>query len=188
MPAGRRLSPGTAAPAGQGQWSHGRSRARTGSSPGTGIERLQEAYFARFPGYSRGITVPAIVDIRSGQVVSNDFDQVILDLSTEWRPCRRDGAPDLYPKQHRDEIDMVSRLVFEDVNNGVYRCGFATSQDAYEEAYRRLFARLDWPTARLEHQRYLAGDTITMADVRLFPTLARFDAVYHGHFKSTGRN
>ena len=154
-----------------------------GRDPVLGIERLQEAFFARFPGYPRGITVPAIVDIPTGQVVTNDFDQMILDLVTEWRAYQRDGAPDLYPKQHRDEIDTVSRLVFEDVNNGVYRCGFATSQQAYEEAYRRLFGRLDWLTARLERQRYLTGDAITLADVRLFPTLARFDAVYHGHFK-----
>jgi glutathionyl-hydroquinone reductase len=154
-----------------------------GRDPVLGIERLQEAYFARFPGYPRGITVPAIVDIPTGQVVTNDFDQLTLDLATEWRACQRDGAPDLYPKQHRDEIDTVSGLVFTDVNNGVYRCGFASSQEAYEDAYHRLFGRLDWLTARLEHQRYLVGDTITMADVRLFPTLVRFDAVYHGHFK-----
>ena len=154
-----------------------------GRDPVLGIERLQEAFFARFPGYPRGITVPAIVDIPNGQVVTNDFDQMTLDMATEWRAQQRDGAPDLYPKQHRDEIGEVSQLVFEDVNNGVYRCGFASSQDAYEKAYRRLFGRLDWLTARLEHQRYLVGDTITMADVRLFPTLVRFDAVYHGHFK-----
>jgi putative glutathione S-transferase len=106
-----------------------------------------------------------------------------LDFSAEWREFQRDGAPDLYPAQLRDEIDMVARLVFKDVNNGVYRCGFASLQPAYDNAYRRLFSRLDWLTARLEHQRYLVGDTITEADVRLFTTLARFDAVYHGHFK-----
>ena len=83
----------------------------------------------------------------------------------------------------RDEIDSVNELVFTDVNNGVYECGFAGSQDAYEQAYRKLFSRLDWLTERLSTQRYLVGDTITEADVRLFTTLARFDAVYHGHFK-----
>jgi putative glutathione S-transferase len=154
-----------------------------GRDPVLGIERLQQAYFARFPGYPRGITVPAIVDILNGEVVTNDFAQMTLDLSTEWHAYQRDGAPDLYPPELRAEIDEVAELVFTDVNNGVYRCGFAGSQDAYDEAYRRLFRRLDWLSARLEHQRYLVGDTITEADVRLFTTLCRFDAVYHGHFK-----
>jgi glutathionyl-hydroquinone reductase len=154
-----------------------------GRDPVLGIERLQQAYFARFPGYPRGITVPAIVDVPTGQVVTNDFAQITLDLSTEWRAYHRPGAPELYPAELRAEIDAVSELVFTDVNNGVYRCGFAGTQDAYAEAYRLLFRRLDWLSARLEHQRYLVGDTITEADVRLFTTLTRFDAVYHGHFK-----
>jgi putative glutathione S-transferase len=154
-----------------------------GRDPVLGIERLQQAYFARIPGYDRGITVPAIVDIPSGQVVTNDFPQITLDLSTQWQAYQRPGAPDLYPSDRRGEIDQVARVVFADVNNGVYRCGFAGSQDAYEKAYHRLFSRLDWLTARLGGQRYLVGDTITEADVRLFTTLTRFDAVYHGHFK-----
>jgi putative glutathione S-transferase len=154
-----------------------------GRDPVLGIERLQEAYFARFPGYPKGITVPAIVEVPTGQVVTNDFAQLTLDLSSEWRAYQRDGAPDLYPEHLRDEIDMVNGYVFTDVNNGVYRCGFASSQEAYEAAYHRLFNRLDWLSARLENQRYLVGDTITEADIRLFNTLARFDAVYHGHFK-----
>ena len=154
-----------------------------GRDPVLGIERLQEAYFARFPDYPRGITVPAIVDVPTGQVVTNDFDQMTLDLSSQWRAYQRDGAPDLYPGALREEIDQVNAVVFADVNNGVYRCGFASSQDAYAEAYQRLFSRLDWLSARLEGQRYLVGDTITEADVRLWPTLVRFDAVYHGHFK-----
>jgi putative glutathione S-transferase len=154
-----------------------------GRDPVLGIERLQEAYFARFPGYDRGITVPAIVDVPTGQVVTNDFARITLDLSTEWRPYQRPGAPDLYPERLRAEIDEVNAVVYRDVNNGVYRAGFATSQDAYEQAFHALFARLDRLSDRLEHQRYLVGDTITEADVRLFTTLARFDAVYHGHFK-----
>jgi putative glutathione S-transferase len=151
--------------------------------PVLGIERLQEAYFARYPDYERGITVPAMVDTRTGQVVTNDYAQITLDLSTEWREYHRPGAPDLYPEELRAEIDDVNRVVFADVNNGVYRSGFAGSQEAYEKAYRRLFTRLDWLSDRLESQRYLVGDTITEADVRLFTTLVRFDPVYHGHFK-----
>jgi len=154
-----------------------------GVDPVLGIERLQDAYFARYPGYERGITVPAIVDVSSGKVVTNDYAQMTLDLSTEWRELHRQGAPDLYPERLRDEIDAVALAVFRDVNDGVYRCGFAGSQAAYDRAYDRLFARLDWLTERLSTQRYLVGDTITEADVRLFTTLARFDSVYHGHFK-----
>ncbi|HEX7805765.1 MAG TPA: glutathione S-transferase C-terminal domain-containing protein [Cellulomonas sp.] len=154
-----------------------------GVDPVLGIERLQDAYFARFPGYERGITVPAMVDVASGKVVTNDYAQMTVDLSTEWRELHRQGAPDLYPEHLRGEIDAVALEVFRDVNNGVYRCGFAGSQAAYDRAYGRLFARLDSLTERLSTQRYLVGDTITEADVHLFTTLVRFDAVYHGHFK-----
>jgi len=154
-----------------------------GRDPVLGIERLREAFERREPGYTRGITVPAIVDIPSGAVVTNDFAQITLDLSTEWRAFHRPGAPELYPDALRDEIDDVNGSVFADINNGVYRCGFAGTQEAYDRAYTRLFGRLDWVTERLTRQRYLVGDTITEADVRLFTTLARFDPVYHGHFK-----
>ncbi|GAA1022326.1 MULTISPECIES: glutathione S-transferase family protein [Amycolatopsis] len=154
-----------------------------GRDPVLGIERLQEAFFARYPDYPRGITVPSIVDVPSGQIVTNDFKQMTVDLSLEWGAYHRDGAPELYPERLRDEIEDVAEKVFRDVNNGVYKAGFATSQEAYEEAYRALFSRLDWLSGRLSGQRYLVGDTITEADVRLFTTLVRFDAVYHGHFK-----
>ena len=143
-----------------------------GRDPVLGIERLQDAYFARFPGYPRGITVPAIVDISTGQVVTNDFPQMTLDLSTEWRAQHRPGAPELYPEALRAEIDEVNQLVYTEVNNGVYKCGFAGSQRAYDLAYRRLFDRLDWLSERLGTRRYLVGETITEADVRLFTTLA----------------
>jgi putative glutathione S-transferase len=154
-----------------------------GRDPVLGTERLQEAYLARFPGYDRGITVPAIVDIPTGGVVTNDYAQITLDLATQWRRHHRHGTPDLYPQHLRDEIDEVMEVVYRDINNGVYRCGFAGSQEAYEDAYCRLFDRLDWLSDRLSSQRYLVGDTITEADVRLFTTLVRFDAVYHGHFR-----
>ncbi len=154
-----------------------------GVDPVLGYQRLQQAFLARFPDYSRGITVPAIVDIPGRQVVTNDYPQMTLDLSTEWAAYHRPGAPELYPPRHREEIDEVAGVVFRDVNNGVYQCGFAGSQGSYDRAYRRLFDRLDWLTDRLADRRYLVGDSITEADVRLFTTLARFDAVYHGHFK-----
>jgi putative glutathione S-transferase len=154
-----------------------------GVDPVLGIERLQEAYFARDPGYDKGITVPAIVEIGSGAVVTNDYPQITLDLSTEWRAHHREGAPDLYPEALRDEMDEVMEVVYRDVNNGVYECGFAGNQRSYDDAFGRLFNRLDWLSERLADRRFLMGDTITEADVRLFTTLARFDAVYQTHFK-----
>ncbi|RIQ34794.1 glutathione S-transferase family protein [Jiangella rhizosphaerae] len=154
-----------------------------GRDPVLGIRYLAEAYAAADPSYDGGVSVPAIVDVPSGRLVTNDYPQITLDLSTEWREYHRPGAPDLYPQEWRDEIDEINELVFTDVNNGVYRAGFAASQEAYEQAYDALFARLDWLSERLATRRYLVGDHLTEADVRLFTTLVRFDAVYHGHFK-----
>jgi putative glutathione S-transferase len=155
--------------------------------PVLGTTRLQENYFKRFENYPRGITVPAIVDIASGAVVTNDYPQITLDFSTEWRDFHRAGAPDLLPEGLREEMWPVIERIFTEVNNGVYRCGFAGSQQAYDDAYERLWSALDWLEDRLATRRYLMGGTITEADVRLFTTLARFDPVYHGHFK-TNRN
>lgn len=149
--------------------------------------RLQENYFKRFPDYPRGITVPAIVDIPSGKVVTNDYPQITLDFSTQWREYHREGAPDLLPESLMEEMWPVIKRIFTEVNNGVYRCGFAGSQEAYDAAYARLWDAMDWLEERLSKNRYLMGGTITEADVRLFTTLARFDPVYHGHFK-TNRN
>lgn len=156
-----------------------------GVDPVLGIRYLEEAYLARDPenGTANGVSVPAIVDAPTGQLVTNDYPQITVDLGIEWAAHQRPGAPTLYPAELRDEIDQVDSGVFHDVNNGVYKAGFATSQKAYENAWTALFARLDELDERLEHQRYLVGDHITEADVRLFTTLARFDAVYHGHFK-----
>ncbi|GAA3704184.1 glutathione S-transferase C-terminal domain-containing protein [Zhihengliuella alba] len=154
-----------------------------GRDPVLGTERLQENYFKRFPDYPRGITVPALVDVESGAVVTNNYPQMTLDFSTEWRDHHREGAPDLVPAAQWEEMKPVIERIFTEVNNGVYRCGFAGSQEAYDEAYDRLWAGLDWLEERLAGRRYLMGDTITEADVRLFTTLVRFDPVYHGHFK-----
>lgn len=155
-----------------------------GRDPVLGTERLQENFFARFPDYPRGITVPAIVDIPTGGVVTNDYPQMTLDFSTQWKEFHREGAPDLIPAGSWEEMAPVIKRIFTEVNNGVYRCGFAGSQDAYEDAYDRIWTAMDWLEERLTGQRYLMGDHITEADVRLFTTLARFDPVYHGHFKA----
>lgn len=154
-----------------------------GKDPVLGIERLQEAYFARFPDYPRGITVPAMVEIESGRLVTNDFPWITHDLFFEWSEHHRPDAPDLWLAESREEMEEVMQRIFTEVNNGVYRCGFAGDQESYEAAYDRLFAALDWLEERLGERRYLMGDSITEADVRLFTTLVRFDAVYHGHFK-----
>jgi putative glutathione S-transferase len=154
-----------------------------GVDPVLGVERLQEAYFARFPAYPKGITVPAVVDVPTGQVVTNDFPWITHDLFHEWRDHHRPDAPDLWPEALRQEMEEVMERVYTEVNNGVYRCGFASSQEAYDVAYDRLWVALDWLEERLTHRRYLMGEAITEADVRLFTTLVRFDAVYHGHFK-----
>jgi glutathionyl-hydroquinone reductase len=154
-----------------------------GRDPVLGIEYLSQAYLAADPGYRGRATVPAIVDVESGRVVTNDFPRITLDLSTEWRAYHRPDAPDLYPEALRAEIDDVAESIYRNVNNGVYRAGFARGQEAYDEAFDALFAELDRLSARLAERRYLLGEAITEADVRLFTTLVRFDAVYHGHFK-----
>jgi putative glutathione S-transferase len=155
-----------------------------GVDPVLGTERIQENYFKRFADYPRGITVPAIVDVPSGAVVTNDYPQITMDLSTQWKDFHREGAPDLLPEDKIEEMMPVIKRIFTEVNNGVYRCGFAGSQESYDEAYDRLWTAMDWLEERLSTRRFLMGDSITEADVRLFTTLVRFDPVYHGHFKA----
>jgi putative glutathione S-transferase len=154
-----------------------------GRDPVLGIRYLAEAYHARDPEYTGGISVPAIVDVPSGKLVTNDYLRIPAELATEWRSLHRAGAPDLYPEPLRDEIEEISEEIFRDVNNGVYMCGFARTQRTYERAFTALFDRLDALSDRLARRRYLVGDSITVADIALFVTLVRFDAVYHGHFK-----
>ncbi|RAJ57460.1 putative glutathione S-transferase [Streptomyces sp. Amel2xB2] len=154
-----------------------------GRDPVLGIRYLHEAYDAREKEYPGGVSVPAIVDVPSGRLVTNDYQQLTLDLATEWSALHRPGAPDLYPEALREEIDEVADGVYRDLNNGVYRAGFATGQQEYEEACGDVFRRLALLSERLSTRRYLVGESITEADIRLFTTLVRFDAVYHGHFK-----
>ena len=158
-----------------------------GRDPVLGTQRLQENYFKRFADYPRGITVPAIVDIPTGAVVTNDYPQITWDFSTQWKALQREGAPNLVPADQLEEMLPLIKTIFTEVNNGVYRAGFAGSQQAYNDAYDRLFHALDDLEERLAARRYLMGDHITEVDVRLFTTLVRFDPVYHGHFK-TNRN
>jgi glutathionyl-hydroquinone reductase len=127
--------------------------------------------------------VPCLWDRQTGRLVTNNYPDITIDFETQFTAFHRPGAPDLYPAELRDEIDAVNAVVYEDVNNGVYKSGFAATQEAYEAAVTALFERLDWLEERLSGQRYLVGGQLTEADIRLFTTLVRFDAVYHGHFK-----
>ncbi|MFC7613173.1 glutathione S-transferase family protein [Actinokineospora soli] len=151
--------------------------------PILGVEYLSEVYRATDPDYQGRVTVPALIDTATGTVVTNDYPQITLDLSTEWRAFHREDAPDLYPPHLRAEIDALIDPIFHNVNNGVYKAGFASTQAAYESAYTALFTELDRLSERLADRRYLMGDHLTEVDIRLFTTLVRFDAVYHGHFK-----
>jgi putative glutathione S-transferase len=151
--------------------------------PVNGFRFLSEAYLITDPEYSGRYTVPCIWDRQTGRLVSNNFPDITIDFETQFDAFQRADAPDLYPLNLRNEIDEVNTLIYTDVNNGVYKAGFATAQAAYEAAVTALFARLDWLEERLAAQRYLVGAQLTEADIRLFPTLVRFDSVYHGHFK-----
>ncbi|WP_019633198.1 glutathione S-transferase family protein [Actinomadura atramentaria] len=151
--------------------------------PVTGATFLSELYLASDPEFTGRYTVPCVWDVKDRRLVTNDFPEITTTLETEFAAFHAPGAPDLYPETLRPEIDALNKVVYETVNNGVYRAGFATDQDAYEQAVRALFTTLDELEERLTGRRYLFGDALTEADVRLYPTLARFDAVYHGHFK-----
>lgn len=148
---------------------------------------MSEIYINSDPNYSGRPTVPAIIDIKSGKVVNNDYFKLTNYFETVWKPFHKKNAPDLYPVSIRQEIDALNEIIFTDVNNGVYKCGFAQSQKSYEEAYEKLFNRLDELEQRLSKQRFLFGDKITDSDVRLYTTLVRFDAAYFSAF-NTNRN
>jgi putative glutathione S-transferase len=151
--------------------------------PITGAHFLAELYTATDPSYDGRHTVPCVWDNGTKRLVTNDYPQITLMLESAFAPFQRQGAPDLYPRELRAEIDELNDEVFHNVNNGVYKAGMATTQEAYEEPFDALFATLDRLEARLEGHDHLVGDRLTEADVRLYPTLARFDAVYYSHFK-----
>lgn len=154
-----------------------------GRDPLTGARYLSELYVASNPGYSGRVSVPLLWDSRTQRIVTNDFSQLTVQLETEFAEYHRPGAPDLYPAGQRRDIDALGTLIYHAVNNGVYKCGFATSQADYEQAFDALFATLDALEERLARRRFLLGSQLTEADVRLFPTLVRFDAVYYVLYK-----
>jgi putative glutathione S-transferase len=151
-----------------------------------GFRYLREVYTAADPAFSGRVTVPVLWDKQTRTIVNNESAEIIRMLNSAFdafTPARTD----YYPAALRERIDGINAMVYERVNNGVYRCGFAGSQKAYEAAFDRLFSALDELEARLAASRYLVGDTLTEADWRLFTTLARFDAVYYVHFKCNHR-
>ena len=150
--------------------------------PVNGFNFLREAYLATDPNYHGRVTVPVLWDIETKRIVSNSDDDIMRMFNWEFNRLT-DSSIDLYPEDLRNEIDELNTYIYENVNNGVYRAGFATAQRAYDRAARRLFEALDVLDARLATQRYLFGSRIVETDWRLFVTLIRFDAVYHGHFK-----
>jgi putative glutathione S-transferase len=147
-----------------------------------GFHYLHEAYTATDPRYTGKVTVPTLWDKKQRRIVNNESPDIIRMLNSAFVGIASDDT-DFYPKLLRAEIDSVNDLVYANVNNGVYRCGFARSQSAYEAAYDALFATLDDLEARLSRQRYLVGGRITEADWRLFPTLVRFDVAYFSLFR-----
>lgn len=158
-----------------------------GGDPVTGAHYAHQVYAKADPDYSGRCSVPILWDREHETVVCNESSEIIRMLNTEFDALATREVPDLYPKELRDEIDEVNELTYHNVNNGVYRTGFATSQDAYEDAFNGLFGALEQLEERLDNRRYLCGERITEADWRLFATLIRFDAVYVGHFKCNKR-
>ncbi len=151
-----------------------------------GRDYLREVYLRASPTMSGRVTVPVLWDKARGTIVSNESAEIVRMFNSAFDAITG-NTDDYWPEALHSEIEQVNARVYADINNGVYRAGFATTQAAYDEAVGELFAALDWAEERLAQNRYLLGDRVTEADWRLFPTLARFDAVYHGHFKCNRR-
>jgi len=152
------------------------------SDPISNVRYLREVYTAAKPDYSGRVTVPVLWDKATGAIVNNESSEIIRFFDREFDDAGASG-PHFCPPELEADIDAVNEFVYSAINNGVYKCGFATTQEAYEEAVKTLFAALDQIDLRLSGSRYLVGETLTEADWRLFTTLLRFDPVYVGHFK-----
>lgn len=148
---------------------------------------LHEVYTKAKSDYTGRVTVPALWDRKRETIVNNESADLLRILNTGFDAFAKRPELDFYPEPLRAEIDAVNERVYHTVNNGVYKCGFATAQDAYEEAFDALFDSLDWLEERLSRRRFLAGEHLSEADIRLFTTLVRFDPVYVGHFKCNKR-
>ena len=144
---------------------------------------LHQVYAKADPAYTGRVTVPVLWDEKESRIVNNESAEILRMLNRDFDRLARRKLPDLYPEKLRREIDWLNERIYRTVNNGVYRAGFATAQDKYEEAVTELFGTLDWLEQRLKKRKWLCGTWFTEADVRLFTTLVRFDAVYYSHFK-----
>ena len=144
-----------------------------------GIHSLGEAYRKGDPNYDARSTVPAIVDVTTGAVVNNDYHALTTELAVGFKDFVSPDTPDIYPEELRADIDALNVIIYADFNLAVNLAALVTNQKDYEYYYDRIFARLDWLEERLSKQRYLMGDTITDPDIRIFPTLARFDLVFY---------
>jgi putative glutathione S-transferase len=150
--------------------------------PNLGARTLRDVYRAADPAYSGKVTVPVLWDKQRATIVNNESAEILRMFNSAFDDVG--AAPGDYSPEHlRAEIDAVNDRVYRTLNNGVYRCGFAKTQEAYDDAVLPLFETLDWLEQRLSDRSYLVGDALTEADIRLFTTLIRFDSVYHGHFK-----
>jgi putative glutathione S-transferase len=154
-----------------------------GLDPVLKVNYVSDLYLRADPDYKGRFTVPAVVDIPSGKVVNNDYFNLSYYWETAWKDFHKPGAPDLFPEALREDIIALNDIIFHEVNNGVYKAGFARTQEAYEEAYTTVFRRLDWLDGRLSQSRYLFGPALTDSDIRLWVTLARFDAAYYNAFR-----
>ena len=152
------------------------------ADPVNGALFLREIYTADDPNYTGSVTVPILWDKLTGKVVNNESSEILRMLGSAFDQVGASPG-DYYPEPLQPEIDALNRRIYDTVNNGVYRAGFATSQEAYAEAFESLFETLDWLEERLSSRRFLLGEPLTEADIRLFPTLIRFDPVYFSHFK-----
>ncbi|MCU1720069.1 glutathione S-transferase family protein [Pseudomonas sp. 5P_5.1_Bac1] len=166
---------------GEQGWTFDQSQGSTGDKL-DGLDFLHQRYTRDDPNYTGRVTVPVLWDKQEQRIVNNESSQIIRIFNSDFDELTGNRL-DLYPEPLRAKIDALNERIYPAVNNGVYRAGFATSQAAYEEAFDALFAELDALEQLLDGQRYLAGEYLTEADVRLFTTVVRFDAVYHGHFK-----
>jgi putative glutathione S-transferase len=169
----------------KGGWTLNADSAAATKDSVSGRSTMRQVYEVANPTYDGAITVPVLWDRKHSTIVNNESSEIIRFLNSEFQNQAAHPNVDLYPSALRDEIDAVNEWVYPSINDGVYRTGFARSQGAYDDAVAKLFDGLARVEEILSQQRYIAGKQLTEADIRLFPTLIRFDAVYHCHFKCT---